>query len=415
MVRALKGMRDIHGEEAWDFQRIETTVHDVMRAYGYEEIRTPHLEETEVFTRSIGEATDIVAKEMYTFQTRGGESVSLRPEGTASVVRFYVENGLHGQGGTQKLFYLGPMFRTERPQKGRYRQFHQFGIEFFGSPSPLADVEVIRANTDVLSRLNVKGAAVLLNTVGCPACRPSYRERLADYFRPKLGGLCEDCRTRFEKNILRMLDCKVPSCQEVLGAAPAPEESLCDSCRAHQRTVESALSDLGVPWKKNPRLVRGLDYYTKTVFEISSDALGAQDAVAGGGRYDGLVEQMGGPAVPATGSAMGLDRLRMLLPPRGTTGLQGVCLVVLGQKAERKALEVLYELRGLGIRALCEYETKSLKSKMKAADRNRVRWTVLFGEEEYAAGEATLRDMETGDQRRIALDQIVQAVGGQEP
>ncbi len=347
-ARRVKGVRDILPEEAAVWRDVEQTARKVFSLYGFQEIRIPIFEKTEVFVRSIGETSDIVEKEMYTFTDRGGESLTLRPEGTASVVRAYVENRMDNLAGVQKLYYTGPMFRAERPQAGRFRQFHQIGAEVFGTENPAIDAELIVMLMDFFGALEVEGLKVSLNSLGCPQCRPMYREALAGFLKKNMESLCADCQRRVERNPMRALDCKSAGCKSTVSGAPSLENYLCQSCRESLDGVKKPLFDLKIPIVIDPGLVRGLDYYSRTAFEVTSGQLGAQNAVAGGGRYDTLVEQFGGPPTPAIGFALGMERLVSLLKQPGKVTAPDIYLIAIQPEAESRIFELGHRLRAEG-------------------------------------------------------------------
>jgi histidyl-tRNA synthetase len=403
LIRGIRGMRDILPPETEKWQWVEEVAREVFELYGYQELRLPLLERTELFARSIGADTDIVAKEMYTFADRRGESLTLRPEATAQVVRAVLENRLEKGAGVKKYYTLGPMFRYERPQKGRYRQFHQINCEALGSDAPELDAEVILLLLDILGRLKLGEIRVLVNSLGCPHCQPEFKARLADFLAGQ-EGWCEDCRRRRETNPLRVLDCKSQHCQLMLRRAPLMRDCLCDACRAHYARVLALLVRFRVIYEEHPRLVRGLDYYTRTAFEVSAPGLGAQDAVAGGGRYNGLSQDLGGPELPAVGFAIGEDRLlEILSPERQPPSRVKVFLAALGPAAREKALGLLKELRDRGVAAEMDFQDRSLKAQLSQADRLGVAFAVLLGDRELAAGAAGVRRMATGIQEQVPL------------
>ena len=377
-----RGTRDILPVESGRWERLENRARDILARYGYREVRTPMFESTELFVRSVGESTDIVRKELYTFEDRKGRSLTLRPEGTAPVVRAYLEHSLGHADPVTRLYYLGPMFRYERPQAGRYRQFWQIGAELFGSAAPAADAEMIDLFVSILQSVGLADVSVLLNSLGDEECRPVYRERIREYFGTSLEALCGDCRERHRTNPLRILDCKVPSCQPLLAGAPSVLDSLCGSCREHFDGVRAALAALRIPTETAPRLVRGLDYYTRTVFEVHAAGLGAQSAVGGGGRYDQLVRDFGGPMTPAIGFSIGMERL---LQATGAVeepapAPSDVCVVALQPSAVHDALELARSLRGLGggqvgeaLRVLVDVSGKSASAQMKWASKSQAR------------------------------------------
>jgi len=394
--------------EKWHF--LEGLLRDVARLYGFEELRTPVFEHTELFLRGVGETTDIVSKEMYTFTDRGNRSLTLRPEGTAPAVRAYVEHKLYAGPQPVKLYYLGPMFRYDRPQAGRYRQFHQFGVEVFGSRHPGVDAEVIAMAVDVFGRLGLSGLTVELNSVGCPACRPAHAQKMKEYLKPLQARLCPTCRERLEKNPLRILDCKNEECRELLRDVPTVSDMLCAGCWEHFQAVKEYLGVLQVPFRLEPRLVRGLDYYTMTAFEIVAEGIGAQSSICGGGRYDGLVEQCGGPPVPGIGFAMGLERVLNTLEQQGlkigsTKGVQ-VFIAAIGEGADLQSAELAQRLRRRGLSVERDYLDRSLKAQLKAADRLRAPYTVILGEDELKRRQAVLRRMNDSSQVVLPLDEI---------
>ena len=409
--RAIKGTRDILPSETPRWQRVERLFREAFSRYGYSEIRLPIFEETTLFARGLGDSSDIVEKEMYTFPDKGGNSLTLRPEGTAGVVRAYLEDSLGGEGGAVKLWYTGPMFRYERPQKGRFRQFHQIGAELFGVAGPEADAELLQMVHATIAGLGVPGLSLQINSLGDAACRPAFRQALIDYFRPHLPELCENCRRRLETNPLRILDCKAEGCRLLRSGAPDSREFLCSPCRDHFAAVCELLDAAAVPYIVNPAMVRGLDYYTRTTFELTSTGLGAQDTVAAGGRYDRLVEEFGGPATPGLGFALGVERLLLLLP----ADLVGeaprpVFLAALGNAARRVIWPWLAELRRRGVAAEWDYEGRSLKSQLRRADRLRARHVVIVGESEIAAGRVQLKDMIEKTQREVATAELIETL-----
>jgi len=405
-----RGTRDILPDSVGQWRYVEEKIRRICGLFGFQEIRTPVFEHTELFLRGIGETTDVVEKEMYTFTDRGGRSITLRPENTASAVRAYLEHKLYANVAVNKLFYIGPMFRYDRPQAGRYRQFHQFGVEAFGSASPAADAEVILLAVSFLKELGLSELRLSLNSVGCPHCRPLYREKLQEFFADKRGALCTDCQSRFERNPLRILDCKNERCQELSQGAPEMTDCLCVDCRDHFERLQSILTAAGASYVLNPRLVRGLDYYTKTAFEIQYAPLGAQSAVCGGGRYDGLVAECGGPDTPAIGFAAGMERVLLALEKQhllpDLSDAPDVMLVALGDAAQDVAFQTLCRLRGRGLRAEMDFSDRSLKAKMKQADKSGVRYAVIIGEDEVKSDAALLKDMTTGEQEKIALQDL---------
>ncbi|MGY4706582.1 histidine--tRNA ligase [Candidatus Bipolaricaulota sp. J31] len=420
-VEAVRGMTDILPEEALLWQYVEAEIREAFALYGYREIRTPIVERAELFARGVGEATDIVHKEMYVFPDKKGQMLALRPEATASVVRAYLEHGLHARGGVAKLYYLGPMFRYEKPQKGRKRQFHQYGVEAIGSLDPALDAEVIDLAWYIMERLGLRreGLFLRLNSIGCPEDRPRYRETLREYFLPHREKLCSDCKRRLEENPLRILDCKVPSCREVAEDAPRSLDHLCPGCRAHFERLLGYLDALGLSYELDPKLVRGLDYYTRTVFELASRDLGAQDALLGGGRYDGLAEALGGPPTPGVGFAGGMERLILVLgdrePPdrcfRLITG-PTVYILPVGEGEVTEALRVLARLRRAGIPADMDYAGRSLRKRLQVASQLGVRYALFLGEEELSRSAAKVRDLSTGQEEYVPFGELVPYLQG---
>jgi histidyl-tRNA synthetase len=410
MIQLIRGFKDILPGEVELWQHIEKTAVDLFAAFGYGEIRVPIMEKTELFARSIGEDTDIVEKEMYTFADRGGDQLTLRPEATASIVRAYIQHKKYADDPVHKFFTIGPMFRRERPQKGRYRQFYQINAEAFGIAAPFIDVQMIHMLHTLFDRLRVTQIQVHLNSLGCPECRPRYRQALMALLDGVEHRLCSDCVRRKARNPLRVLDCKVPGCREAVADAPAIVDFLCDGCRVHFDTVTANLARLNIPFVLDKRLVRGLDYYTRTTFEIQTGMLGAQSAVAGGGRYDGLVESLDGPPTPAIGFAIGFDRLVEILGQhtRITQAPPVVYIAALGDAAKSIAFHCSIALGSAGLHAEMEYGEKSLKAQMKRADRLGAPQVLILGDAELAAGKALLRNMSTRAQSELAIEGLAQ-------
>jgi histidyl-tRNA synthetase len=407
-IQALKGFKDIlPGEvEKWDF--MEDTARRIFRTFGFSEIRTPVLEKTDLFVRSIGNYTDIVEKEMYTLIDRSGDSITLRPEATASVLRAFIEHNLQSQQPVHKLFSIGPMFRHERPQKGRFRQFHQVNAECIGTPSPYADAELIYLLMQILDHLGLQETRLKINSLGCPLCRPSFSSALKSFLEDQKLLLCPDCQRRMGINPLRVFDCKVDRCREVMTAAPTIMTFNCPDCQRHFDRVLELIVDLSIPVQSDPRLVRGLDYYCRTTFEVSASHLGAQDAVAGGGRYDGLIQQLGGPDLPAIGFAIGLERAALLLSPQEEwINRPFVYLIPLGAAAREKAFNLLTTLYKKEIPALMEYEDKSLKSQIKRADKTKSPYVAILGTEELDKDQILIRNLNTQSQETIPIPQFL--------
>jgi len=408
-ISGVKGMNDLLPAAIARWHEMERVAREVFALYGYREVRTPAVEHAALFSRSVGEATDIVKKEMYVFEDKGEDLLALRPEGTAGTVRAYVEHGCHVEG-VQKWFYIGPMFRRERPQKGRYRQFHQVGVECLGIAEPGIDVEQIAMLDDYLGRLGVR-ALLKLNTVGDASCRPAYLAELKAWLTARKDRLCADCNERIERNPLRVLDCKVESCQPVLAEAPRLLDRLCDGCRAHFDAVKEGLDALGVQYRIDPRLVRGLDYYVRTAYEFSSDALGSQSAVAGGGRYDGLVETLGGPPTPGIGFALGQERLALILDASGRPAPEerpAVFIVAADETGAGKAPVIAAALRKAGV--ACELDPRGgkLARQFKQAERVKARYALVLGGNEVASGQAKLKDLDTREETPVALAGLVE-------
>jgi len=412
MIQLIRGFKDILPGEVELWQHIEKTARSLFEDFGFKEIRIPIMERTELFARSIGEDTDIVEKEMYTFPDRKGTLITLRPEATASVCRSYIQHKLYSTDPVQKYFTIGPMFRRERPQKGRYRQFYQLNAEIFGVESPLVDVELIFLLITLFSRLSVSDVTTHINSLGCPECRPKFKAVLSDFLTSCIGDLCSDCVRRKDRNPLRVLDCKVPACREAMAHAPSILEYLCPACSRHFETVKTTLNAMNVPFTIDKRLVRGLDYYTRTTFEIQAGSLGAQSAVAGGGRYDGLVKALGGPDTPATGFAIGFDRLAEI------TGLNrndfirtpDIYLAALGEKSRSLAFEWKSALCIEGIKTEMDFGDKSLKSQMKQADRLGATHVLIVGDNEIKKRSVILRNMTTKEQMSIPIEHVVENI-----
>lgn len=416
LTNAPRGTKDILPDTVGDWLYIEKEIRDLCKRFGYQEIRTPVFEHTELFQRGIGEGTDVVDKEMYTFTDRGGRSVTLRPENTASAVRAYLQNKLYAEADLVKLFYIGSMFRYDRPQAGRLREFHQFGIEALGESNPAVDAEVILLAIKLLEGLGLKDLELSINSVGCPECRSQYRTMLQDFFRDKLEDLCEDCKSRFDRSPLRILDCKKDSDKPYMADAPKITDCLCEECSSHFEALKQHLAKAGVGFKHDPRLVRGLDYYTKTAFEIKYPPLGAQSAVAGGGRYDGLIEEMGGNHTPAVGFATGLERLLLalenqnLLPDKKRS--VDAYVVALGEKAQAEAFKLVMDLRDAGLSAAIDYAGRSMKAQMKQANKLNAKYAVILGDDEIAEGAALIRSMADSSQEKVSFDAVIEKIKG---
>ena len=410
LTNAPRGTKDILPDQIGNWQYLENEIRKICAIYGYEEIRTPTFEHTELFKRGIGETTDVVEKEMYTFTDKGDRSITLRPENTASVVRAYLQNKLYGDGGLVKLFYIGSMFRYDRPQAGRLREFHQFGVEALGEKNPSLDAEIILLAWNFLKNLGLDDLELKINTVGCPKCRPVYRQKLQHYFGEYHDELCNDCKSRLEKNPLRVLDCKVDAEKDFMDDAPKIETCLCDECREHFAKVKTFLTAAGVDFKIDGKLVRGLDYYTKTAFEIQYTPLGAQSAVAGGGRYDGLVEEIGGPPTAGIGFAAGLERILIALEKQGITNSAqkklDAFIVTAGSSAEIYGFELLNSLRQKNIAVTMDFASRSIKAQMKQASKSGAKFALIIGEDEVNEKSVTVKNLETSAQKKISFDEV---------
>lgn len=413
----LKGTYDIAPKEADFFNWIETTVQGVFTRFGYKKVVFPVIEYATLFARGAGESSDIVVKkEMYQFEDQGHRMIALRPEGTASAVRLYLENGLSMQGYSARLFYTGPMFRAEKPQAGRYRQFVQFGAEMIGDPNPYADVELLMLNNTLFSELGLKNYTLYINSIGCKECRPKYTEALKAYFQPKLSDMCPDCRARFDTNVLRILDCKENQCRAIIEGAPTGLESLCEPCSDHFHQVQEGLKSAGISYSIDPRLVRGLDYYNRTVFEFKSGALGSQSTFSAGGRYDYLVKEFGGMETPAAGFAMGMERLAMVIEAENGKKREEynrapeVYIAFIGGEHRAFALSALEKIRKAGLTAVTEFRYDSLKKHLKSADAMKAKHCLFIGGDEIAKGVFTLRNLADGSQKEGPLEELIEGL-----
>jgi len=415
--QAPKGTRDILPTEVYKWQYLENEFARLCKSFGFMEIRIPVFEHTELFQRGVGDTTDIVQKEMYTFNDKAGRSITLRPEGTAGVVRSYIENGMASMPQPVKMYYNITAYRYENVQKGRYREFHQFGVEAFGSDSPAIDVEIISMLSLFFERLGLSKTGLRINSIGCPKCRAVYHEKLKDFFRPHLTELCDDCRSRFERNPLRIIDCKQERCRKYIAGAPMLIDNLCDECENHFRGLKAGLENLGIEYRVDPQIVRGLDYYTRTVFEFISENVGTQGTICGGGRYDGLVEIVGGPPTPGIGFALGVERLMMELDSQGICidepAPPDIYIAVVGEKAQAYAQKLVYDLRSNGVCAETDLMGRSLKSQMKYADKKGFLYSIALGDDEIEAGKGVLKDMRSGEQKDVSLDSIVDRLKNQ--
>lgn len=411
ITKAIKGTKDVLPKDVHKNQYIEATALDIASKFGYKEIRTPVFEHTELFQRGVGDTTDVVQKEMYTFDDKGGRSITLRPEVTAGAVRSYLENGLCNEALPQKVCYLISCYRYEKPQAGRLREFHQFGVECFGSASPLADAEIIALAKSLFDTLGVKDLSLEINSIGCPTCRAEYHKALKEYFSSRKDELCNTCKSRLDRNPMRILDCKSPICHEIAEGAPVVIDYLCDECKEHFENVQKYLKAQNIEYTINPQIVRGLDYYTKTVFEFVSNSIGAQGTVCGGGRYDGLVEELGGQHTPSLGFAMGIERLMLLMEAQGCEFPEAekpdLFIVALGEKATLKAVEIAKDMREEGFSALLDLNQRSVRAQMKYADKLGAKFNVVIGDNEVEAKTAKLKNMQTGEETEINLDTFV--------
>jgi len=410
-IKAIRGFNDILPDEIGKWHFVERTAREVFEGFGFSEIRIPILERTELFSRGIGEATDIVEKEMYTFTDRSGNSLTLRPEATASMARAYLEHQIYTFDPVAKLYCIGPMFRYERPQKGRYRQFCQIDAEVFGVGNPMVDAEVIIMLIHFLEKVGLEKLELQINSLGCRACRPRYREELKNFLTKKSFQLCEDCQRRLHTNPLRIFDCKVETCQEAIANAPQVIDFICDECEEHFDKVKEYLKMADLTFILNPRMVRGLDYYTRTAFEVVSYQLGSQNAVTGGGRYDNLFQEIGGLDVPGIGFAIGMERLISLLPKdKKFTQYPHLFIAALGEESVAGAYKLINQLHLEGIRAELDYEGKSLKSQMRRANKLKTRYVLILGEEELKKGRAVLRNMEDKSQEELPIKDLLDGI-----
>lgn len=408
ITKKIKGTEDVLPKDSYRWQFVEDVMRKESAAYGFKEIRTPVFEHTELFARGVGQTTDVVQKEMYTFDTKGGESVTLRPEGTAGAARAVLEHGLVNDSLPIKASYFVSCYRYEKPQAGRLREFHQFGLECYGTQSPVADAELICAAQSIFDRLGIKQLRLEINSIGCPTCRAEYHKALKDYFGGCKDELCDTCNSRLEKNPMRILDCKSPVCSKIAQGAPKITDYLCDECKEHFASVQKYLDAAGVEYTVNPTIVRGLDYYTKTVFEFVTDFIGAQGTVCGGGRYDGLIEELGGKHLPSLGFAMGIERLLMLMDKQGIEIPQpSTCdlyVAVMGESASLKSFEIIKAVRSCGLIAETDIVGRGLRAQMKYADKIGAKFSMVLGDNEIEQGKAVIKNMSSGEQTEIVLD-----------
>ena len=407
-IKKPRGTNDFFYESSKRLEYIENKIKNIVKLYGYGRIRTPLFEYTDLFTRGIGEGTDIVGKEMFTFEDRGGRSLTLRPEGTASVARAYVENSMQNEFAINKLFYLGTMYRAERPQKGRYREFNQFGVECIGNSSPLIDAEIILLNINVLKEFGIDDVNLLINTVGCSKCKPSYNNALKEAIGSRKDELCETCQKRYEGNILRILDCKNEKCKETIKDIPKFYDYVCDECKEHFDKLCEELTRIGQKFTVDPMLVRGLDYYTKTAFEVQTNALGAQSAILGGGRYDNLIGIFNnGKDVPAVGSAMGIERLLLVLENQNNIITDRLdAYIVAFKETQNEILKIMQTLRANNISCDYDFAVKSIKSQFKSANKRNAKYAVVLGEDEFKRGMCKLKNMDSGEEKEISINDI---------
>ena len=412
ITKAVKGTQDTLPTVSHENQFVEETMLRVAQRYGFHEIRTPVFEHTELFQRGVGDTTDVVQKEMYTFEDKGGRSITLRPEGTAGAVRAFLEHGLFNEAMPQKVSYLTSCYRYEKPQAGRLREFHQFGVECFGAAAPSADAELIGLAQTIFETLEIEDLSLEINSIGCPVCRKNYHAALKAYFASREAELCETCRERLEKNPMRILDCKSPVCSAIAADAPVVLDYLCDDCKTHFDAVQAHLDAMMIPYSINPHIVRGLDYYTRTVFEFVSDSIGAQGTVCGGGRYDGLVEELGGPHTPSLGFALGIERLLLVMHSQGLEFPQpDPCMLYIATMGERAALEasaITQKLRAADFRVEFDTCARSLKAQMKYAGKLGAQYTLVLGDDEIDRGVYTLKDMTSGETTQIAADEFLE-------
>lgn len=411
ITKAIKGTQDVLPADSHKNQFVERTVLEIAEEFGFKEIRTPVFEHTELFTRSVGDTTDVVQKEMYTFEDKGGRSITLRPEGTAGVIRAFLEHGLFNEPLPQKLYYLTSCYRYEKPQAGRLREFHQFGVECIGTASPAADAEVISLAAEVFDFLNVDGLQLEINSIGCPECRKEYHKALKEYFKTYESELCETCRGRLEKNPMRILDCKSPVCSEIAKGAPKILDYLCDDCKEHFEKVKGYLDAMDIEYKVNPTIVRGLDYYTRTVFEFVSNEIGAQGTVCGGGRYDGLCKELGGNDIPSLGFGLGIERLMLLMKTKDIPFPEeekcNLYIASMGDKASVKASAIAKQMRADGLTVSVDVFGRSVKAQMKYANKIGAEYVMVLGDAEIEEGKAKLKDMETGEEAEVTLESLV--------
>ena len=416
LTQAPKGTKDVLPSEVYKWHYVESIIREICALHGYREIRTPVFEHTELFERGVGETTDVVQKEMYTFMDKGGRSITLKPEGTSPAVRAFVEHSIFNDSQPTKAFYFTPCFRYEKPQSGRLREHHQFGVEAFGTSDPSVDAEIINIAMMLYGRLGVGNLEIRINSVGCPKCRAEYNKKLKQYLSEKLNNLCETCKDRYNKNPMRIIDCKEERCKEQLTDVPYMLDNVCDECREHFEGLKSSLEILGLTYVVDPKIVRGLDYYTKTAFEIVSRDIGAQGTVCGGGRYDGLIEECGGPSTPGMGFGLGLERLLLVVESQGVDipvpVYMDVYIANMGKEGAEEALRQINKLRKEGIKAEKDYMGRSLKAQMKYANKINAKYVVVLGEEEIKSSRIKVKDMSTGSEEKINLEALASYIKG---
>ena len=414
LTNAPKGTKDLLPAQAYKWHYVERKFAEICKNYGFKEIRTPMFEHTEVFARGIGDTTDVVQKEMYTFNDHGNRSITLKPEGTSGAVRAFIEHKQYAEVQPTKYYYDTDCFRYEKPQSGRLRHFHQFGIEVFGTPNMLADSEVICRANDFLNQLGITEIELRINSVGCPECRKKHREALKEFLRPRYDELCNTCKERYDRNPMRILDCKSEICQEIVKDAPRMLDYLCDDCRNAFEELKSNLTAMGIEYKVDPNIVRGLDYYTKTAFEFVTTSIGAQGTVCGGGRYDHLIEELGGPPIPGVGFGLGIERLLMLMDACGAQfpadDSVDVFITVMGERAKAFGLKLCRELRQSGVAAEMDTLARNIKGQFKYADRLNAKYTLVIGENELDKGVVSLKDMSMSQQREIKIEDIFEEI-----
>lgn len=414
MIKGPRGTNDVLPSESYKWNYLENKFRDVCSRFDCKEIRTPVFEHTELFERGVGETTDVVQKEMYTFKDKGDRYITLKPEGTAPVVRSYIENKLYAEAQPIKSYYIIPCFRYERPQAGRLREFHQLGLEVFGAKNPAIDAEVISLVNMFFEELGLKDIELRINSIGCPKCRKEYNEKLKAFLYEKLDSLCETCNTRYETNPMRIIDCKNPQCQEQLKGVPMMLDNICDECRVHFESLKDYLESLKIEYIVDPKIVRGLDYYSKTAFEFVSKDIGTQATVCGGGRYDKLVESLGGKETPAVGFAMGIERLILTMENLGieipNNNTLDIFIATIGENAEKKAFELIYEFRKMGISGEKDYLDRSMKAQFKFADKLNTKYVATIGDEEVEKNSVQLKNMETGEQKEVSIDELKEII-----